>query len=123
MNANDLEDRLINFSVKIISLSKILEGTYAGRQLSNQLTRASISSALNYGEARLAESSRDFIHKIKLVVKELKEINIGLKICSRATLLDEKKDKTIFQESHELVAIFVKTSHTATKNLKKNSKS
>jgi len=123
MNANDLEERLISFSVNIISLSKILERTYAGRQLSNQLIRASISSTLNYGEARPAESSRDFIHKIKLVVKELKEINIGLKICSRATLLDGKKDKKIFQESHELVAIFVKISHTASKNLKINPKS
>jgi len=63
MNVNDLENRLIDFSVKVMSLAKILERTYAGKQLSNQITRASISSALNYGEAIFAESKRDFIHK------------------------------------------------------------
>ena len=87
MNSDQLESRLIDFAVMIISLTRLLEKKYAGRQLSNQITRASISSALNYVEARHAESKKYFFHKIKVLVKELKEVQIGLRICFRTSFL------------------------------------
>ena len=116
MNPEILENRLIDFAVSIIELEKELRKTYAGQYLSNQLTRASISAALNYGEAQLAESRRDFIHKVKISLKESKEVNVGLKICFKAKLLSEHQTALIFQESKELVSIFAKAVSTAKRN-------
>ena len=116
MNPEILENRLIDFAVSIIELEKRLKNTYAGQYLSNQLTRASISAALNYGEAQLAESKKDFIHKVKISLKESKEVNVGLKICFKANLLDQQKNAAVVQENKELVSIFVKTVSTARRN-------
>jgi len=117
MNTQQLEDRLIDFCVLIIGLWKELDKTYAGKQLAQQMTRASISAPLNYGEAQLGESKKDFIHKIRISLKELKEVNVALKICFRARLLDREKNASVYQESNELVAIFLKTVSTAKANL------
>lgn len=117
MNSQELEDRLIDFCVQIIELWKDLDKTYAGKQLAQQMTRASISAPLNYGEAQLGESKKDFIHKVRISLKELKEVNVALKICFRARLLDKEKYEAVYQESNELVAIFLKTVSTAKSNL------
>ena len=71
----DLEDRLVDFSVKIINVVEILPNTKAGNYISGQLIRCGIAPALLYGEAQAAESRMDFIHKIKIVLKELKGVN------------------------------------------------
>ena len=113
MSPEILENRLIDFAVSVIELEKNLKRTYAGQQLSNQMTRAAISTALNYGEAQLAESRRDFIHKVKISWKESKEVNVGLKICFKAKFLDDRQNAAAFQESKELISIFVKTVSTA----------
>ena len=81
------------------------------------MTRASISSALNYGEAILAESRRDFLHKLKLVLKELKEVNVALNITLSAELLRKEQLSPIMKESDELVSIFVKSTETISKSL------
>jgi four helix bundle protein len=117
MTTQELEDRLIDFCVSVIGLWKELDKTYAGKQLAQQMTRASISAPLNYGEAQLGESKKDFIHKIRLTLKELKEVNVALKICFRAGLLEKENMQSLFQESNELVAIFLKTVSTAKSNL------
>lgn len=89
MNKFDLEERLIAFSVLIIEILKGIENSKAGNHLSGQLVRSGTSGALNYGEAQSGESRRDFIHKIKVILKELRETLICLKIIERAKLSNE----------------------------------
>lgn len=76
----EIEKRLINFSVGIIELSRNLNREFVSKHLSSQIIRSSTSSALNYGEAQAAESRKDFAHKISIVLKELRETQINLKI-------------------------------------------
>ena len=73
MNKFELEERLINFAVLIIEIVNELQNTKAGNHLGGQLVRSGTSPALNYGEAQSGESRKDFIHKIKVVLKELRE--------------------------------------------------
>ncbi len=114
----ELEKRLIAFSVDIIDLSKLLEYNVAARNLSFQIVKSSTSSALNYGEAQSAESRKDFVHKISIVVKELKETQINLEIIKRAHLSKAyNKQEKLMRECQELIAIFTKTIQTAKKNM------
>lgn len=120
MNRLDLEERLIDFAVLIIEISKLLPNTRIGNHLAGQLVRSGTSPALNYGEAQSAESRKDFIQKIKVVLKELRETLICLKIILRAKLI--KSDEIIetgINESNELISIFVKSVETAQKNIQK----
>ena len=121
MNAQELEDRLIDFVIKIIKLIKMLPQDIVGKALSNQLIRSGTSPALNYGEAQGAESKKDFIHKLKLVLKELRESLVALKIIKRSKLItdDVFLDELII-EYNELISIFVKSINTASdiRNLK-----
>jgi len=80
MNPNQLEERLIQFSVDVILLCKSTDKSFAAEHLSKQLIRSVTSSALNYGEARAGESTKDFLHKMKISLKELRESYINLKI-------------------------------------------
>jgi four helix bundle protein len=106
----DLEERLIDFSVLIIGLVENLPSTRTGNHLGNQLLRSGTSPALNYGEAQSAESKRDFIHKLGIVLKELRETLICLKILKRIAYL---KDESVLAECNELIAIFNKSLITA----------
>ena len=121
MNKHDLEERLINFAVLIVEIVETIPETRAANHLSGQLLRSGTSPALNYGEAQSGESRRDFIHKIKIVLKELRESNICLKIIYR-TKLYKTEDKIIqaLNESNELISIFVKSVETAQKNDQSN---
>ena len=83
MNALDLENRLIEFAVLVIGVVEDLPNTKAGNHIGNQLIRSGTSPAPNYGEARSAESKRDFVHKIKISLKELRETHIWLRIIER----------------------------------------
>ena len=83
MNKHDLEERLITFAVLIVEIIERMPDTKAANHLAGQLLRSGISPALNYGEAQSGESRKDFIHKIKVVLKELRESNICLKITNR----------------------------------------
>ncbi|MCK4311720.1 MAG: four helix bundle protein [Candidatus Cloacimonetes bacterium] len=96
MNRKDLEERLIKFAVLIIDLSQNLKNTRAGNHLSGQIVRSGTSPALNYGEAQSAESHKDFVHKIKVVLKELRETHINLRIIDYADL---SKDKNIMYQA------------------------
>ena len=119
MNKFDLEERLIDFSVLIIEIINEMPNCKAGNHLSGQLVRSGTSGALNYGEAQSAESRRDFIHKIKIILKELRESLICLKIIHRSKLYkNEDKIVTAKGEANELISIFVKSVETAQKNLK-----
>ncbi len=113
----DLEDRLIQFSLLIIEIVEILPTNKVGNHIAGQLIRSGTSPAFNYGEAQVAESRNDFIHKMKICLKELKETQIALQIIRRKPLVAdlEKVDKTI-TECKELISIFVKSIETARKN-------
>ena len=117
MNKFDLEERLICFSVLIIEITRVMSNCKAGNHLSGQLLRSGTSVSLNYGEAQSGESRRDFIHKIKVVLKELHETLISLKIL---TALESNPDKIEVQrlkkENGELVAIFISSVKTAKQN-------
>jgi four helix bundle protein len=69
----DLEDRLVEFSCRIIEVVEALPATRAGSYIAAQLIRCGLAPALLYGEAQGAESRADFIHKMKVCLKELKE--------------------------------------------------
>ena len=118
MNKYDLEERLIKFSILIIEIVNEMTNTKAGNNLSGQLVRSGTSVSLNYGEAQSGESRKDFIHKMKIVLKELRETFICLKIIHRTKLYKtEEKVKKAKIENNELVSIFVKSIETAHNNL------
>jgi len=118
MNKFDLEDRLINFAVSVINLCADLENSKAGNHIGGQLLRSGTAPALNYGEAQSGESRKDFVHKIKIVLKELRESLVSMKIIERAKLIESMENITKAQnECNQLISIFVKSVETAQKNL------
>ena len=120
MEKRELEERLINFAVLIVEIVESLPETRPYKHLGGQLLRSGTSPALNYGEAQGGESRRDFIHKIKIVLEELRETNICLKIIIRIGSSESNiKIANALKESNELISIFVKTVNTAQNNLNK----
>lgn len=113
----DIEERLIKFSLQIIDLVEMLPKNRTGNHFAGQLIRSGTSPALNYGEAQVAESRDDFIHKMKICLKELKETNVALQIIQRKPLVNDMTMlENILNESGELISIFVKSIETAKKN-------
>jgi four helix bundle protein len=119
--AFDLEERLIRFAVLIIDITEKMVKSPAGAYYGNQLLRSGSSPALNYGEAQSAESRKDFIHKVKLILKELRESNVSLKIIQRADLhATPDKMELALKECNELISIFVASANTAQRNIEQN---
>ena len=114
--ANDLEDRLVDFAVRIIGVVEALPDTKAGNHIAGQLVRSGTSPAPNYGEAQSAESRNDFIHKMKVCLKELRETLVWLKIIVRKPLCPPDRLAPIIRENDELIGIFVKSVKTAQAN-------
>ena len=118
----DLEDRLIDFAVRTIQLTESLPKAKAGRHIAGQLIRSGTSPAPNYGEAQGAESRSDFIHKMKVCLKELRETKVWLKMIVRANFIkSESKLEPLILENDQLISIFVASINTAQKNRKKTS--
>lgn len=111
--ADELEDRLIEFAVRIVRLSARLPRTPAGKHIAGQILRAGTAPAPNYGEARGAESHADFVHKLRIVLKELNETSIWLRIIERCGLLESQLLSNIMQESKALSRIFTCSLKTA----------
>jgi len=114
--AFDLEDRLVDFAVRIIGVVEAPPDTKAGRHVAGQLVRCGTSPAPNYGEAQAAESRKDFIHKMKVCLKELRESMIWLKIIFRKPLCPPDRLESIMRECDELISIFVSSIKTAQQN-------
>ena len=112
----NLEDRLIEFAVRVIDTAEALPQTAAGKNLASQIVRSGTSPALNHAEAQSAESSADFIHKMKVCLKELRETHVCLKILDRKGYFRAQRLEALIQESNELISIFVKSIQTAKKN-------
>ena len=119
----DLDERLINFGSRILELSNRLPLTLAGRHMAGQVIRSGTAPALHYGEAQGAESRKDFIHKMKLALKELRETFNGLRIVKNVNWLPSGELNPILDENNQLISIFVRSIETATKNDRKNKKS
>lgn len=115
----DLEDRLVGFAARCINVSDALPATKAGQHLAGQLCRSGTSPALNYGEAQGAESRKDFVHKMSVSLKELRETLICLKIVINAKMLTLEKLQPLTDEADELISIFVTSIKTAKRNIKK----
>lgn len=110
----DLEDRLIDYSVRIIRLTEALPDTKAGKHVASQILRSGTSPAPNYGEAQSAESKADFVHKLKIALKELKETRIWLKVISKAKMVKSNASlESLLQETEELIAILFTSAQTA----------
>src|SRR5215212_5794023 len=111
--ADVLEERLIDFAVRIIKLSANLPKTPAGKHIAGQILRAGTSPAPNYGEARGAESHADFVHKLRIALKELNETSIWLRIIQRSRLLRAELLADIIEENNSLSKIFTASLKTA----------
>jgi four helix bundle protein len=116
----DLEDRLIEFSALVIDVVDDLPSTRVGNHIAGQLLRSGTAAAPEYGEAQGAESRRDFIHKLKIGLKELRETRVWLKLLKRKVITQsvEVIDRAL-AECEELTAIFASSITTAKKNLGK----
>ena len=117
----DLEERLLEYSVRIIKIVESLPNTRTGNHVAGQLLRSGTSAYPNHGEAQSAESPKDFIHKLKISLKELRETQRWLMLIQRVPLIKpaEKLDN-ILQETEELIKIFV--SSIKTTQIKKDNK-
>lgn len=116
MKKFDLEERLIDFAVAIVNLVEMMPTTKAGNHLGSQLLRSGTSPALNYGEALGGESRSDFLHKMKLVLKELRETHNCLRIILKIRLSQDDVVVAAIKECNELVCIFVRSVLTVQKN-------
>ncbi len=117
MTKQELENRLIDFAATIIRIASKFEKNYAGNHLSGQIIRSGTSPALNYGEAQSAESKKDFIHKMGICLKELRETFVCLKIIEKANLsTDQESLMQVKIEANQLISIFVSSIKTSKNN-------
>jgi four helix bundle protein len=103
--ANEIEERLIDFAVRIIKVADALPRTPAGKHIAGQLLRSGTSPAPNYAEARGAESTADFVHKLRIALKELNESSVWLRIICRAELLENSLLADLIDENEQLCRI------------------
>ncbi len=114
LNTNyDLEERLLEYSARIIRLVERLPHTRAGNHIAGQLLRSGTSALPNHGEAQAAESANDFVHKLKICLKELRESHRWLLLIQRVPLLRPRLVDPLVRETDELVRISVRSIQTA----------
>ena len=118
MTRYEMENRFIDFAVMINRITDSLGHSKRSLYYADQMVRSASSAALNYGESMSAESKKDFIHKTKVSLKELRETFIALRIIQRLKLskLEELNNRAC-KENNELISILIKTIQTAQKNL------
>lgn len=111
--ANEMEERLIDFAVRIIKVADALPESAAGKHVSRQLLRSGTSAAPNYAEARGAESNADFVHKLKIALKELNETSVWLRMACRAELMKQERLEELIDENQQLCRILNASVKTA----------
>ena len=110
----DLEDRLIEYGVRIIHLAEALPKTRVGNHIAGQIIRSGTSPASNYGEAHSAESRPDFIHKMQICLKELRETRVWLLMTAKADLVKASSQlDPLIDENNQLISIFVTSIRTS----------
>ena len=116
----DLEERLLEYTVRVIKLVECLPKTRTGNHVAGQLLRSGTSPYPNHGEAQAAESPKDFIHKLRISLKELRETQRWLRLIQRVPLIKpQEKVDPFLKETEELIRIFVASIRTTQKNKKK----
>ncbi len=112
----DLENRLLKYAAMVIRLTDRLPTTRAGSHIANQLLRSGTSPLPNHGEAQSAESAKDFVHKLKICLKELREAHRWLRLIKEVPLLTPiAETENLLKETDELIRIFVASVRTAEK--------
>jgi four helix bundle protein len=110
----DLDERLLDFSCGIIFITEALPNTRAGNHVAGQLLRSGTSPHPNHGEAQAAESGKDFVHKMSICLKELRESLRWLRLIKKVPLVQEPSNlDALLKECDELVRIFVASIKTA----------
>jgi len=112
----DLEERLLEYAVRIIRVVDALPGTRAGRHVADQLLRCGTSPLANHGELQGAESRKDFIHKLGICLKEIREARRWLRLVHRVPLLAPSKIEPLIAETESLIKIFAASIRTAQRN-------
>jgi len=114
----DIQERVIDFAVRILNVVEALPNNRLGNHIAGQLLRSGTSPAPNYGEAQSAESPKDFIHKMKIALKELRETQVWLLIIQRKKIIKPADTlEPLISECNELISIFVSSVRTAAKNM------
>jgi four helix bundle protein len=109
----DLDERLLEYAARIVKLVEALPNTIAGRRIGDQLLRCGTSPGANYEEAQGAESKNDFVHKLQIALKELRESNYWLRLLAKAEIMQLDRLTSLIEESNELRAILSKSVATA----------
>lgn len=119
----DLKERLLNYSFRVVKLCQALEQSFVTEHIAKQLLRCGTSPMANYAEATQAESSKDFVHKLGVCLKELQESELWILLIQRAKLVThDERMKPILDECSELLKILAASRRTAKKNLTSRSK-
>lgn len=116
MKPDELTDRMLEFSARIGKVVDALPDTRLGRHVASQLVRCGTSPAPNYEEGCAAESRRDFIHKLRIVLKELRETRCWLRLILKAELLPETRLSCLLDEASQLCNIIGQSILTARNN-------
>jgi len=111
--AADLCDRLLKYGVRIIKLVEALPKNLAYSRIGDQLLRSGTAAGANYEEAQAAESRADFVHKVQISLKEMRESNYWLRLLVRAGKLRPERLSGLIDESNQLKAILSKSVATA----------
>ncbi|MEA2096127.1 MAG: four helix bundle protein [Candidatus Cloacimonadota bacterium] len=119
MKGDDISQRFIELAVRVIRLVKALPKDFVGKHIGNQLLRSGTSGGANYEEARGSESNADFIHKLEIALKELRESIFWVNVIGKAELIPTNKLEKILQEFNELSNIVAKSIITTQKKIKK----
>ena len=109
----EMETRMVSFGADILRISAKLPSTMDGKHIAAQILRSGTAAAANYGEARGAESRKDFIHKIRIVLKELNETAIWLQLISKSSLLPPEMISGVLAKNRELCRIMAASIKTA----------
>jgi len=116
LTKEELSDRLLDFAARTGKVIDALPETRLGRHIAGQLVRSATSPAANYAEACAAESTRDFIHKLAIVLKELRESRVWIRLIVKTEILPERKMTDLEDESTQLCNIIAKSIVTARQN-------
>jgi four helix bundle protein len=114
----ELSERLLDFAVRVGKVIDALPDTRLGRHVAGQLVRCGTSPAPNYEEACAAESPADFVHKLRICLKELRESRMWLRLITRSKMLSNRKVAALLDESEQLCNIMGQSVVTATSNLR-----
>ena len=118
MNKNDLQERMINFAVRIVKMVDSMPNSISGMAIARQIVRSGTSPSANYRAACIAKSDKDFVNKLKMVEEELDETSHWLTLIMRSEMMKPSRIQPLHQECCELLSIIVKSIVTAKNRIK-----